>query len=151
MRVNTVKNLLSAAVGCLCAYIGQLFIPAVVLCVMMAVDYATGIMKAWITGTLSSQTGVRGILKKVGYLGIVITGMAVDWVIRRGCTVLGVNMKVDFLFALILIAWLVVNECISILENLSESGVPVPGFLTRITGRLKKEIEEKGGDNNEDK
>ena len=151
MRGNTVKGLLSAAVGCLCAYMGQLFIPAAVLCVMRAVDYATGIMKAWMTGTLSSRTGVRGILKKLGYLGIVATGMAVDWIIRQGCAALGVNVGADFLFALLLIVWLIVNECISILENLSEAGVPVPEFLTKITCRLKNGIEEKGGDNNEDK
>ena len=149
IKENRLKALLTAAMGCLCAYLGQLLIPAIVLCVMMAVDYTTGIMKSWILGTLSSKVGIRGILKKLGYLGIVATGMAVDWVIRKGCTVLGVNFGADFLFAIILIVWLIVNECISVLENLSQAGVPVPKFLTKIVGRLKNGIEEKGGDNNE--
>ena len=144
MKENAVKGLLTAAVGCMLAYLKELLIPVAVLGAMMALDYCTGIMKAWMTGTLSSRTGVRGILKKLGYLAVVVIGMAVDWVIRRGLTAVGVTAEFDFLFALILIIWLIINECISILENVSASGVPVPKFLFKITERLKNTVEEKG-------
>ena len=42
-----------------------------VLVVVMLLDYATGMTKAWNAGELSSRVGLKGILKKVGYLVIV--------------------------------------------------------------------------------
>ena len=41
--------------------------PVLVLVVVMLLDYATGMTKAWNAGELSSRVGLRGILKKVGY------------------------------------------------------------------------------------
>lgn len=38
------------------------------------------------------------------------------------------------------------NECISILENISEIGVPLPPFLMRLIQKLKKTTEDKGED-----
>jgi phage-related holin len=37
--------------------------------------------------------------------------------------------------------WLIINEMISILENLSKIGVPIPEFLKKIIGRLKNTVE----------
>ena len=40
--------------------------------------------------------------------------------------------------------WLLLNECISILENISEIGVPLPPFLVSLIQKLKKTTEVKG-------
>ena len=40
--------------------------------------------------------------------------------------------------------WLILNECISILENISEIGVPLPSFLVALIQKLKKTTENKG-------
>ena len=40
--------------------------------------------------------------------------------------------------------WLVLNECISILENISEIGVPLPAFLMKLIEKLKKTVENTG-------
>jgi phage-related holin len=40
--------------------------------------------------------------------------------------------------------WLILNECISILENISEIGVPIPAFLVTLIQKLKKTTETKG-------
>ena len=40
--------------------------------------------------------------------------------------------------------WLVLNECISILENISEIGVPLPAFLLKIIEKLEKTVEDTG-------
>ena len=44
------------------------------------------------------------------------------------------------------IVWLVINELISILENVAAIGGPVPGFLQKLIQRLKVSVEEKVGD-----
>ena len=47
------------------------------------------------------------------------------------------------------IVWLILNECISILENIDKIGVPVPDFLMSLVKRLKSNTEQKGGGDND--
>ena len=47
------------------------------------------------------------------------------------------------LFGLIVTVWLIINELISILENLSKMDVPIPAFLTKIIKKLKTTVEDK--------
>lgn len=148
MKENTIKVAVSAAVGVLCAYIGELVIPIVILAAVMIIDYFSGLAKAWITGSISSRIGVVGILKKVGYLAVVATGMVVDWIVKYGITAMGAKFEVDFIFALPVIIWLVINECISILENVAECGAPVPEFLKKAIGKLMNKVEEDKHDDN---
>lgn len=148
MKENAVKIAISAAVGAACAYLGELAVPVIVLSCVMILDYCSGLVKAWITGSISSRTGVKGIVKKVGYLAVVATGMAVDWVVKYGITAMGAKIEIDFIFALPVIIWLVINECISILENVAECGAPVPGFLLKAIGKIKDKVEEDNSDHN---
>ena len=148
MRENAVKAAISAAVGAACAYLGELTVPVIVLSCVMIVDYCSGLAKAWVTGSISSRTGVVGILKKVGYLAVVATGMAVDWIVKYGITAMGAKIDIDFIFALPVIIWLVINECISILENVAECGAPVPEFLMKAIGKIKDKVEEENNDHN---
>lgn len=145
MKENIIKGVLTAAMATLIAYLGHLVIPIIVLAVVMLLDYATGITKAWVKGELSSKIGVIGILKKIGYLVVVAVGMIVDWVIKAGMAELHIDFKLEFLFAMIVIIWLILNELISILENVSVIGAPVPKWLTKIISKLKDHTEEKVG------
>lgn len=106
---NTTKAALAAALGALCAYGVQLLAPVLVLVVAMLLDYATGMAKAWNAGELSSRVGLRGILKKVGYVATVGVAAVVDWLLRYGAGTLGWDWPVKFLFASIVIIWLVIN------------------------------------------
>ena len=67
----------------------------------------------------------------------------VDWLIRYGLASVGVEFKAEFLIAVIVIVWLVINELISILENVAALGGPVPEFLRKLIRRLKVNIEQK--------
>ena len=66
---NSVMAIL-AAVGALCSYAAALVVPLAVLLAVMVGDYVSGMAKAWSTGKLCSKTGLRGILKKLGYLAL---------------------------------------------------------------------------------
>ena len=50
------------------------------------------------------------------------------------------------LFGLLVTVWLIFNECISILENVAQIGAPLPPFLVKLIGKLKKTTEDKGED-----
>ena len=57
---------------------------------------------------------------------------------------LPINRGGFFFFGLLVTIWLLLNECISILENISEIGVPLPPFLVSLIQKLKKTTEVKG-------
>ena len=117
--------------------------PLAVLVAVMLADYITGMAKAWSAGTLCSRTGVKGIVKKVGYLMVVGAAGAADWLIRYGLTQAGIEVQFSFLIAAMVIIWLIVNELISILENVAAMGGPVPAFLSKLLARLKNVVEKK--------
>ena len=137
---NTMAMVLAAAVGALCSYCAQLVVPLAVLVAVMLADYITGMAKAWSAGELCSRTGVKGIVKKVGYLMVV---GAADWLIRYGLAQAGIEVQFSFLIAAMVIIWLIVNELISILENVAAMGGPVPAFLSKLLARLKNVVEKK--------
>ena len=59
-------------------------------------------------------------------LRAVVAAMAIDWLIYCGLNQIGINMSYSVFFAVLVAVWLIVNEIISILENLSRIGVPIP-------------------------
>lgn len=142
MKENTIKAALTGCVGALCVYLGELAVPVIILAAVMLGDYCSGLAKAWITGSVSSRVGIRGIVKKVGYLAVVAIGMVVDWLIKYGAAAVGAEIGTKFVFALPVIIWLIINECISILENVSACGAPVPQFLMKAIGKMKNKVEE---------
>ena len=44
-------------------------------------------------------------------------------------------------FRMLVLVFIIANEGISILENISEMGVPIPGFLKKVFERLNKKEE----------
>lgn len=134
---NTAKLGVSTFLGVLSAYLGIAAIPLILLLILMLVDYGSGIGAAWMTGTLSSRKSITGILKKVGYLAVIVVGVVCDFLIEYAFAAIGQEIAISYAVGLVIMIWLILNECISILENLSIMGVPFPGFLKGIVKRLK--------------
>ena len=139
------KALAAALLAALSAYFRQLVGPLAVLLAVMALDYISGISAAWTLRRLDSRIGIRGILKKVGYLLVVAVGMALDYLIRLLGGGIGLPMEDNFFVGLVVILWLIINECISILENTAEMGAPVPPFVGKLLRRLKRTTENAPG------
>jgi toxin secretion/phage lysis holin len=94
-------------------------------------DYVSGILQAIYNKKLNSEIGARGIVKKVGYILIVVLASSVD-------TLYGNNMDIRNVIIYMFIA----NEGISILENCSQMGIKIPDIL-------KSKIDEIGDEKNE--
>ncbi len=144
MRENMFKGLAAAAGAAVGLYFRELVIPVAVLVTVMILDYVTGMADAWAAKELSSKTGLLGIVKKLGYLIAVAVAVVVDWVIQSVAAKAGLEMGNFYAFGLLVTVWLILNELISILENLSALGVPLPEFLMKIIEKLKKTAEERG-------
>lgn len=143
MENKGLQAVLTAAFTALTVYLNALIVPVLVLFAFMILDYATGMIRAWRARELSSKVGVDGIIKKVGYMVLVVVAMGVDYLIFSGLAAAGIVVPCDLWFGMLVTIWLIINEMISILENLSKIGVPVPKFLITIIEKLKISTEKK--------
>lgn len=98
------------------------------LLVAIVIDYISGLAKAYITKTLSSQIGLKGIIKKVGVLLVVMLAVLVDRVTGESGAI-----------RTLVIYYFVANEGLSIIENLAQAGVPIPKVIKDALKALKKE------------
>jgi toxin secretion/phage lysis holin len=145
------QALIAGAIGALAAYFNVLLIPLLVLVAVMLIDYVTGMAGASYTGKLNSRVGVMGIVKKAGYIALVAVGMVVDYLISSALVNIGINIQITYCFGMIITIWLIINELISILENLGELNIPLPQFLIKTIKSLKGNVENTAGKHYEDK
>ena len=147
MQNKELQMFISAAFAGLLYYLGIVAVPIIMLIGAMIIDYATGMMAAWTNSELSSKRGVKGIVKKVGYLALVVAAMILDWLISQGLQQINIDLHYSVFFAVLVTVWLIINELISTLENLSRMGVPIPNFMKKLIDRLKTTVEKGDGKN----
>ncbi|MBQ7924907.1 MAG: phage holin family protein [Lachnospiraceae bacterium] len=142
--MENVKAKVIVAVSALMSWLGILAIPVLLLVGCNIVDYMTGICAAgYREEPVSSYKGIRGIYKKVGMWLLVLVGAWVDILINYGIECAGFDFALPFIVAIVVAVWLVVNEIISILENLQDIGVKIPPFLLPLMKNIKKKVEDK--------
>lgn len=142
------ENFIKLAISSIGAYLsnklGILFPILMLLMFVMVVDYSTGMIKARYLGEIESRKGMWGVIKKAMYAVVVSVAMISDWIIINVAERIGVNIPLTTFFGLLVAIWLIVNECISILENLIKLEVPMPNFLKSLVSRLKIVVEGQG-------
>ena len=144
---KTVQATFAAAISAVIYYLGIVSIPIIMLICAMIIDYITGMLAASYNSELSSKKGIKGIVKKVGYLALVLASMIIDWLISQGLQQININMNYSVFFAVLVTVWLIINELISVLENISRMGVPIPNFLKKIINKLKMTVDKGDGEN----
>ena len=65
----------------------------------------------------NSRKGIIGIYKKVGYILTVLVAMCTDYLIYELSYKLDIKIGVNTLFGAIVCIWFILNEALSILEN----------------------------------
>lgn len=102
------------------------------LIAFVVIDYITGVMCAINDKTLSSQVGFRGICRKVLiFLMVGIANILDVWVIGTGSV-----LRTAAIF------FYISNEGISLLENASHLGLPVPQKIKDVLEQLHDRAEE---------
>ena len=129
------------------SWLGTLAIPVYILVACNVIDYLTGITAACVRKEqVSSYKGIIGIAKKVFMYLLILVGVFVDFMLQYMFNNLNIPVKLPFIVGCIVACWLVLNEIISILENLNDIGVPMPPFLMPLVERIKGSVEKKGDD-----
>lgn len=145
-KENVIHGVISLIIAGVSAYFQIIAIPLIVLTAVMLVDYITGMVAAYTKAELSSSKGLRGIFKKIGYFCLVAVGITTDYIICSALSSIGITGEATMVFGLIVTIWLIINELISILENLTKLEVPIPDFLVKVISRLKNSVENKAND-----
>lgn len=107
-----------------------------ILLIMMTVDFITGLIVAWQGrstksegGGLSSKIGFIGLARKGFILLIVLVATQLDRAV--GNTAMVAQTAAEFYY--------IANEGISILENATLMGVPVPAFIRDRLEAMREE------------
>lgn len=124
--------------------LGALFPVLLVLVGVMILDYITGLVKAGMSGEINSTRGWQGLLKKLMYTVTVAVAFVVDYILFFTAAELGWEFSMHAYIALLVSLWLIINEAVSVIENLSEIGVPMPKFLVKILQRVQNKVDAEG-------
>ena len=94
----------------------------------IVLDFTTGLVKAWHNGEVSSNKSRKGLLKKTMFLSMILIGHWLDKI-----SLIPDN---SMSFRTLVLVFIIANEGISILENISEMGVSIPGFLKKVFEKI---------------
>ena len=111
----------------------------IALIIFMTIDYITGVMVAISAKTLSSAVGFKGICRKVLMFALVGIGAVLD----RHVVGTGSALRTA------VICFYLSNEGVSLLENASRLGLPVPSKLKAILQQLHGKAEDDGENDDE--
>lgn len=148
--MDKIKTILIIIISGVMDLLGILAIPVFLMVGCNIIDYITGLMASkYREEQISSYKGIRGITKKVCMWLLVVVGSFIDVIINYAAQYMGIGFKIPFIVATFVAVWIVVNEIISILENMIDIGINLPPFLMPLVRRIKKEIETIANEDNE--
>lgn len=127
----------------------QYVIMLVIVAWLAIADFITGMIKAYVTGTLSSSKMRKGGVNKVGELVVMTTGCGLEAGIKALGKYYDTSTQLASFagtaIALLVFSYILVMEAISILENYAEINPDAAGWITKLLKRLKR------NNDNEDK
>lgn len=132
--------------------LGLLFPAILLLLILMIIDYISGLLAAKKEAFVnikdpiygwSSKKSILGIYKKIGYMLTVIVSVCIDYLLFRFANELGLKYSSNTFFGLLVTIWFIINEILSILENIGRMGCELPNFLKKLLIELKKNIDDK--------
>ena len=145
MNINHIKIAFAALLGFLSSLLGVLALPVFLVVSCNIIDYITGLMASpYRSQDINSYKSIRGIGKKVGMWLLIVVGAIIDQTLLYTSDMVGIRMPFTFLVACIVALWIICNEVISILENVKDMGVNIPGFLEPLVRHIKSQVEEMG-------
>ncbi len=144
--MDKVKAIFIGIFTALSAWLGILAVPVLVLVGMNIADYATGLAAApYRKQKINSYIGFMGIAKKVCMWLVVAVGVVVDWLLTYAAQQANIDMGIGYVVASLVAVWLICNEIISVLENISDIGVKLPPFLIKLVKYIRSQAEDKAG------
>ena len=132
--MNNMEKVFNTAVAILATFFTYLFggwdLALKILITFMVLDYVTGVIYAYVIKTLNREVGFRGLIKKCMILAVLIVGVELDRMLGNGGT---------WVFRTLVAYFYIANEGISLLENISNLGVPIPNKIKTALEQLNND------------
>lgn len=142
-----IKATITAACAALSAWLGWFGWLVIAWVACMVVDYITGSAAACRAGEWSSAVARDGIWHKTGAIVAVVAAALADWMIGLVVNnIPAVILPWDYsvLLCPVVLAWYILTELGSIVENAGKLGAPIPAFLGKIIAACKGSVDAAG-------
>ena len=140
-----VKAAIVAGVTAVSAFLGWRGILAVAWVIAILLDYVTGTAAACKDGEWSSQTARQGLWHKAGMIAVVLVSAVADGVMAVMCANLALHLEWPGIVLPLVLAWYIITELGSILENAVKLGAAVPGWLTKMLKASLSAVDQAAG------
>lgn len=143
-RLTATKGAVTACVTALAAMLGWRGILAVIWVAAMALDYLSGTAAACKEEDWASARAREGLWHKGGMLLVVLTAALTDVAVAMAAANLGLGGQWSGLVLPLVLAWYILTELGSVLENAVKLGANVPGWLIKLLRAGRQALEEAG-------
>ena len=132
----------TAILSAVFSWLGLIAVPFLMLVALQLIDYATGLVAAYYRNEqISSYRSFQGIAKKVCMWLLIIVGGVLDWLVAYAALGVGIELDRNVIVAVVVCAWLMCSEIISILENMVDIGVKMPPFLAKLAKHIRSKAQ----------
>ena len=141
----TIKTAIVAACTALGAFLGWKGVMLIAWVAAMALDYLSGTLAACKAGEWSSATAREGLWHKGGMIAVVIVSAIADWIMVLIAQYIPIGIQWPGIILPMVLAWYIITELGSILENAVKMGGNVPNWLVKLL-KASANIVEAAGD-----
>ena len=144
----------SAIIGTIATLAEAYIVLVILVAAAVCLDVITGLIRCFATGEkLSSAKGTKGFWKKIMLLAAMLFAFFLDVALPSIMEVVKIEMPFGktLLFGSIVGVYIILNESISICENILKANkMALPKWLKKLFQDAKKDIDEGGQDNGSD-
>ena len=142
-NLTAAKAAIAAFFTAMGAFLGWQGVMIFIWIIAMALDYLSGSLAAWLGGEWSSAVAREGLKHKGGMIFVVIVAAIADITLSIACQHLPIEMTWPVLVLPLVLAWYILTELGSILENAVKMGAPIPNWLMKVLTVGLKAIDKK--------
>ncbi len=141
----TMKTAIVAGCTALGAFLGWKGVMLLAWVLVMALDYLSGTIAACKDGQWASSVAREGLSHKGGMIFVVLAAAIADWVMVMVAEYIPIGIQWPGIIMPLVLAWYIVTELGSILENAVKMGANVPDWLIKLL-KASADIMESAGD-----
>ncbi len=141
----TVKTAIVAGCTALGAFLGWKGVMLLAWVLVMALDYISGTVAACKRGEWASKMAREGLWHKGGMIFVVLVAAITDWIMVLIAEYIPIGIQWPGIMMPLVLAWYIVTELGSILENAVKLGAKVPEWLVKLL-KASADLMESAGD-----
>jgi toxin secretion/phage lysis holin len=141
--MNRVKWISTVILSALTAFAQKYVMIIIFVAIMVMLDTVTGIIASIVSGEkLSSEKGAIGFWKKMALFAALAFGFTLDYFISYMLTYVNIKAPAGAVFGIVIGCYIVVNEAISVCENLYRCNDEIlPKWVAKLLTQSKDTID----------